>query len=257
MTIQNQQSKITYTADGVATTYTIPFYFLNNEIAVYYNTSDKKLMINQDYIIIKNNSQQGGEIKFSTPPQKDTRITILRDVPLTQLTTFIEGENFPAKDYEVSLDRIIMALQMLKEALERAITFTPNQQINNQEFQNLINKIAQNYELIEQIPSLSSSITQIYKELITKFEEQQKQGPLSIPTSNIHLTNLHKDYPYSLDIMLEKAKSTHTPIVIFSLLDATSSNFAPSAESYDGYVRIYMKTIPSTETIEIPIILLQ
>ena len=46
MTIQNQQSKITYTADGVATTYTIPFYFLNNEIAVYYNTSDKKLMIN-------------------------------------------------------------------------------------------------------------------------------------------------------------------------------------------------------------------
>ena len=168
MTIQNQQSKITYTADGVATTYTIPFYFLNNEIAVYYNTSDKKLMINQDYIIIKNNSQQGGEIKFSTPPQKDTRITILRDVPLTQLTTFIEGENFPAKDYEVSLDRIIMALQMLKEALERAITFTPNQQINNQEFQNLINKIAQNYELIEQIPSLSSSITQIYKELITR-----------------------------------------------------------------------------------------
>ena len=113
MTIQNQISKIDYIGDGVSDCYHIPFYFLKDEISVYFDNLEHPQENNLDYEIVAQN-KVGGEIKFTNPPKLNTRITILRNIPLTQTTTFIEGENFPAQDYEISLDRIVMQLQMLQ-----------------------------------------------------------------------------------------------------------------------------------------------
>ena len=46
------------------------------------------------------------------------------------------------------------------------------------------------------------------------------------------------------------------PTIIFSLKDALSTNFAPIAQSYDGYVKIFAKEIPS-ENVKIASMVLQ
>lgn len=58
-----------------------------------------------DYTIEGAGNPQGGEIVFKAAPPAGEYITITRDVVLNQMVKFIEGENFPASDYEYSLDR--------------------------------------------------------------------------------------------------------------------------------------------------------
>ncbi len=257
MTIQSQISKITYNADGIASVYTIPFYFIENQIAVYLGTSQEKLIQNKDYKIISNNNLNGGEIEFFIPPAPNTLITILRDIPLTQLTSFIEGESFPATDYEHSLDKIVMSLQMLKEVLDRTVKLSPNSTFELKEFSDLIADLNKNYDEIKKVPVLASNIYSIYEELLRHTNISLKIGPISLNVSDIIPDDTYEEYPYSLDVNIKNAKSTHIPTIIFNLEDAISSNYAPIAEAYDGYVRIYLKDIPNTEFIEIPIIFLQ
>ena len=256
MTIQNQASKVVYSADGASKNYTVPFYFLNDEIAVYLNTDINKLIINTDYEI-KNKNSNGGEIEFITTPPKDTIITITRDVPLTQLTTFIEGETFPAKDFETSLDKITMSLQMIKEVLDRTIKISPSASYNFDDFRELVADLNDNYDKIKQVPALASLVSSIYEEILNNVSKQIKAGPISVNTQSVVMDGTYSAYPYKLDIIINQATKSHIPTIIFSLEDAISSNFAPLAECYNGFVRIYMKEIPATETIEIPIIFLQ
>ena len=52
-------------------------------------------------------------------------------------------------------------------------------------------------------------------------------------------------------------KPEHLPLVVFGLEDAVSGNFAPLAEAKEGAVSIFMKEIPSAETITVPALILQ
>lgn len=66
----------------------------------------------------------------------------------------------------------------------------------------------------------------------------------------------YSNYPYSAQVAIAECRETHVPDVVFSYADAISGNFAPIVESYEGYIKIFAKTIPSG-TITIPSILLQ
>lgn len=68
-----------------------------------------------DYTIIENT------VVFNTAPADGTRIHIDRHTYRGQEVTFIEGEDFPAKDYETSLDRLFMIEQEQDKALEKEI----------------------------------------------------------------------------------------------------------------------------------------
>lgn len=74
---------------------------------------------------IEGSGQSAGRrrIVFKAAPPAGEYITITRDVVLNQMVKFIEGENFPASDYEYSLDRIIMALQEFMQKLKRCVQF--------------------------------------------------------------------------------------------------------------------------------------
>lgn len=65
----------------------------------------------------------------------------------------------------------------------------------------------------------------------------------------------YADFPYRAAVQLEGVIETMIPEVILSLADATSGNFAPVAESYNGGVYIYAASVPETEVV-IPTILL-
>lgn len=123
MTILSNYSEKTYSCNGITKTFTIPWKFFDDEIMIYKNKSFSTYVKDEDYTIINNGD--GGEVTFKEAPAKDTFITITRGIPLYQLIKFLEGEDFPAEDYEYSLDRIYMALQDFYARLERCVTIVP------------------------------------------------------------------------------------------------------------------------------------
>lgn len=251
MTIQSEISKVTYIADGYTTNFSIPFYFFNNEVAVYKNDSITPLTQISDYTIINNNST--GEVILNQTPQKDDKITIIRDVELKQQIQFIEGEKFPAKDYENSLDKIIMALQQFKEKISHMIKTPTQSSITGEEFYEIIKNIDKEFDVIRQIPEIALKTKEIYH----KIEEIKpiKYTNVVLDVSTITTDTTYIDYGHKVDIPLSKATTKHTPSITLKLEDITKAIFAPIAEAFDGYVRLYLKSVPTTD-ITIPVILL-
>ena len=142
MTVNSDLSRARYVGNGVTATFAIPFAYLTNsdgtaQVAVYIGDSDIPLVEGKDYnikgfgskniagIIAYEERFDGGEINFIVAPNKDVPIVILRDVPQTQGVVFTEGEDFPAQDFENSLDKLTMEVQEVKENLQRAIVLPP------------------------------------------------------------------------------------------------------------------------------------
>lgn len=65
----------------------------------------------------------------------------------------------------------------------------------------------------------------------------------------------YEDFPFRAEVPLEGAIVSMVPEVIFNLSDATSGNFAPVAESYNGGVYLYASALPEA-TVVVPVILL-
>lgn len=63
----------------------------------------------------------------------------------------------------------------------------------------------------------------------------------------------YEDYPYRASIAIDGCTANHIPEVTLALADASSGNFAPIAETYDGGVYIYAAEGPS-EAMTIPTI---
>ena len=115
MTVISEVCKVTYIGNGTTKEFSIPFVFFNDEISVLVNGEKA-----QGYSIVQN-SLYTGYVSFEESPADGDKISISRDVPLTQNTRFIEGEDFPAEDYENSLDRIYMALQELGNLIQEKL----------------------------------------------------------------------------------------------------------------------------------------
>ena len=79
------------------------------------------------------------------------------------------------------------------------------------------------------------------------------QSNISVPTSAWLTDTTYTDYPYRASIAIDGCTANHIPEITFALSDATSGNFAPIADTYDGGVYIYATEVPS-EAITVPTI---
>ncbi len=268
MTIQSQTGKAVYVADGTTTTFTVPFYFFNKEIAVY--ADNTLLSEGTDYTIQGSGDASGGEITFAVAPVAETVITIVRDVELKQLVKFMEGENFPATDYEKSLDRIIMSLQQLRDKVAECVSIPKGSATSGEEITSLLVLVSQNMESITALPEILSDIETLGEELTAKFDDYYDKDEIdsrirgvalkryvnvTVKVADIVSDETYEDYPYRVDLSLSGATSSRIPTVMFSANDALSGNFAPVSATYNGGVSIYMKTVPEAN-MTIPSIIL-
>lgn len=76
---------------------------------------------------------------------------------------------------------------------------------------------------------------------------------ISISTSAWVSNTTYSDYPFRASVSISGVTTSYVPEVIFSMTDATSGNFAPVCETYNGGVYIYAKEKPTT-TVTIPVI---
>ena len=79
------------------------------------------------------------------------------------------------------------------------------------------------------------------------------QSSAPVATSAWASDTTYTDYPYRASIVIDGCTANHIPEVTFALSDATSGNFAPITETYDGGVYIYAIEQPS-EAMTIPTI---
>lgn len=146
MTISANYKPIEYIGNGVARNFVPPFKFFDNEIVVTINGN-----ITKAYEILN------GTVIFNTAPADGAVIVFKRNVPLSQDVTFIEGENFPANDFEYSLDRIYMALQELKYKIDSSGSVA---------------------ELTEQVETIENNVNKIQAQYATKTEVDDKIGDI-------------------------------------------------------------------------------
>lgn len=147
MTIESSLSRIRYVGNGVSTIFSIPFPYLTNnngtaQISVYVGDSDTPLAEGVDYSIVGLGQQvtgddeqveyatyeerfEGGDVIFEVAPAQGIPVAMVRNVPQTQGVVFVEGEKFPAQDFENALDKLTMEVQEVKENLQRAIVLPP------------------------------------------------------------------------------------------------------------------------------------
>lgn len=131
MTVQTTTLRADYTGNGSTTAFTVPFYFLDNSHLAVYRTQISTgvittLAITTDYTVTGAGVGTGGEITCLVAPTADQKISILRDVPFTQLTHYVENDPFPAASHERALDQLTMSMQQLQEEVDRAAKLPVN-----------------------------------------------------------------------------------------------------------------------------------
>ncbi len=282
MTVQSETSKAVYIGDGVTNEFPVPFYFFDKQINVYLNFSDTPLREFSDYTIENPESHNGGMVTMRQTPANGDVISITRNVDLKQLITFLEGEDFPAKDYEIALDRLTMGLQQLRECIERAVLVPHGAEINGKDLFHCLEMLHRYWERILAVPDyidqLMSCTTDTVAEndtrLVTSggvaqyaYSKSAVDGKMdtlaqkfyntavSLSPNTVAANSDSEDYPYKFNIALEGVTAARCPVVMFGKEDALSENFAPYAEAYDGGITIYLKNDVTLETV-IPLILL-
>jgi hypothetical protein len=135
MSVQNETARIQYTLTSTGQTLSVPFYFLNQEdirvIRQVTGEPPQPLTLNTDYSVSGAGNEEGGEITMVTGNAGD-KITIRRDISITQLLDYVYNDRFPAQSHERGLDRLTMITQMLADDLERTLRFPETDLFNTE-----------------------------------------------------------------------------------------------------------------------------
>lgn len=129
MSVESAINKVVYAASGLST-YTIPFLFTENEhIKLFINDEEKTL--DTHYSVAGKNNPSGGTLTIiGTPPSGGVSVVILREVPIKQTASFVEGGAFQAKVIEGLYDKLTFIDQQINEQLSRSVKFPLTSSVN-------------------------------------------------------------------------------------------------------------------------------
>lgn len=126
MTVSTQTAKSQYTGNGVTTAFTGSFPILDQTHVTVILTSttgvDTTQVLTTNYTI----SGVGGStftVTFLVAPASGVRVTIARNVPLTQELDLVENDEFPSAEIEKSYDKLTMIAQQIDEGQDRALRY--------------------------------------------------------------------------------------------------------------------------------------
>jgi len=119
--VQSETSSEIYNGNNSTTvSYPIPFYFFHDEdlLVTSINSlgTETVLQLNTDYIVTGAGNQNGGSLKTTFAMPLNWKLRIERIVEPTQLTSYQEGDAFPALSHERALDKLTMLVQQALRA---------------------------------------------------------------------------------------------------------------------------------------------
>lgn len=130
MTVSTSINKVFHNGNSVATVFAYPFRILDAaHLEVYVSTdgSTYTLVVDggagtYDYTITGVGNISGGDVTFNNPPPTVTQaVLLLRNVPLTQISDYVNGDEFPMDVLEDDLDKSMMCIQQLFEESSRSL----------------------------------------------------------------------------------------------------------------------------------------
>ena len=120
-TVSTETTKVAYTCNGVITSYAYPFKVLADADLQVIVGTDTVLTLNSDYTVTGAGSSAGTVVLTAgSKCGSGSALTILRNIPATQLTDYVDGEAFSAESIENALDKVTMIQQQQKEAIDRS-----------------------------------------------------------------------------------------------------------------------------------------
>ena len=133
MTIASTNSRNEYSGDCSRTVFPYTFRILDQSHVDVYVACVLKT-ISTHYTVSGVDSNSGGNITIASAPNEGELITIVRSVPITQTTDYVEGSRFPADSHEDALDKLTMIAQMHDEELGRAVKLPITSTLENIDF---------------------------------------------------------------------------------------------------------------------------
>src|SRR5512135_2016068 len=123
--ISSPNNRIQYVGNGVTVSFAFPYLFYDNShLVVTITDTDGVEQPAVGFTVTGAGNQNGGQVVFVVPPTVDYLVTIVRQVPLTQLMHYLSQDDFPAASHERALDLLTMIVQQLLEKVNRAVRTT-------------------------------------------------------------------------------------------------------------------------------------
>jgi hypothetical protein len=131
MAVQSDTSRISYAGNNsTSTSYAVPFVFLEN---AHLKAIAKTSAGVESVVTLTNHTGagnvNGGTVRTSVAIPATSTLTIYRDVPITQTTTYAEGGDFPAASHERALDKLTQISQQIARKLGSALRLSEANQI--------------------------------------------------------------------------------------------------------------------------------
>jgi hypothetical protein len=118
-----------YAGSGTTGPFTVTFRFLANShlrvIKTSTTGSETTLNLGVDYSVTGAGGASG-TVTLTSPLLTGEKLTIVRNVPLTQDTDYVFDDSFPAESHEQALDKLTMIAQQLAEEVDRAVKVLPS-----------------------------------------------------------------------------------------------------------------------------------
>ncbi len=134
MTIASEISRVDLVGDGVNDTFTFTFeIYVKTDIAVYVGGVLKTVDIHYTVPIAGIGNPDGGTIVFGAEhiPALAAIVSIILNLPYTQLIDYVEADKFPAETHERGLDRLVKIAQQLKERIARSMVLLESSQYSD------------------------------------------------------------------------------------------------------------------------------
>lgn len=131
MTVSTEISSNEYTGNGVTTDFDYKFrIFKANQLSVITSDADGDnvvtLRLGTDYTVTGANKSAGGKVILTRPLADKHKISIARDIPITQETSFRNQSKFFAETHENAFDYLTMILQRIWGSLGSLYLKRPN-----------------------------------------------------------------------------------------------------------------------------------
>lgn len=117
--ITGTQIDESYTGNGVTTSFSIPFSFLNNtQIKVSWvdGATETESILTEGVEYDLTGGNPATHVLFLTAPDSDKVITVYRETALQQTYDYLDTGAFPAEAHEAALDKIVMMIQEVSAA---------------------------------------------------------------------------------------------------------------------------------------------
>jgi hypothetical protein len=126
MAVQSATSQVQYVGNAsTVTAYPVPFRFDDNS-HIYVDVTTQSgvttsLTETTDYVLTGAGEESGGEVVTVAAVPATSTVTIYRLVPITQLTSYEEGGDFPASSHERALDKLTQIAQQTERKASQSI----------------------------------------------------------------------------------------------------------------------------------------